>query len=118
MCSSCVLVVQSTIVTASIVRGSAPRPRMTSLLLTRSWAPAGAAAGRAGAGGEGGGPLGEQAEDQRDGESASEATHMDLLVQTLSLGSRRSRSQSPSRLTPSAVSASAAPGKAASHHAT
>src|SRR2546425_13184260 len=43
MCSSMLLVVQSTIVTASIVRGSAPRPITISLLLTRSWASAGAA---------------------------------------------------------------------------
>src|SRR2546429_167774 len=38
--------------------------------------------------------------------------------QTLSFGSSVSRSQSPSRLTLSAVRASAAPGNAASHHAT
>src|SRR2546425_332140 len=43
MCSSMLLVVQSTIVTASIVRGSAPRPITISLFLTRSWASAGAA---------------------------------------------------------------------------
>src|SRR2546430_2391714 len=43
MCSSMLLVAQSTIVTASIVRGSAPRPITISLLLTRSWASAGAA---------------------------------------------------------------------------
>src|SRR2546425_9873314 len=39
-------------------------------------------------------------------------------VQTLSFGSMVSRSQSPRRLTPSAVSARAAPGNAASHQAT
>src|SRR2546425_8710926 len=39
-------------------------------------------------------------------------------VQTLSFGSMVSRSQSPSRLTPSAVRARAAPGNAASHQAT
>src|SRR5207245_2495127 len=38
MCSSWVFVVQSTIVTASIVRGSAPRPITTSLVRARSWA--------------------------------------------------------------------------------
>ena len=38
--------------------------------------------------------------------------------QTRSLGSSVSRSQSPSRLTPRAVRARAAPGKAASHQAT
>src|SRR3990167_11348250 len=47
MGSSGVLVVQSTIVTASIVRGSPPSPITISLLLARSWAPAGAAASRA-----------------------------------------------------------------------
>src|SRR5213592_1073096 len=40
MCSSMLLVVQSTIVTASIVRGSAPSPTTISLRLTRSWASA------------------------------------------------------------------------------
>src|SRR5262249_52670165 len=39
-------------------------------------------------------------------------------AQTRSFGSMVSRSQSPSRLTPSAVNASAAPGNSASHHAT
>src|SRR5919201_6470729 len=43
MCSSMLLVVQSTIVAASIVRGSAPRPTTTSFVLTRSWARAGPA---------------------------------------------------------------------------
>src|SRR3989442_4323159 len=38
MCSSMLLVVQSTIVTASIVRGSAPRPITISLVRARSWA--------------------------------------------------------------------------------
>src|ERR1700687_1454833 len=38
--------------------------------------------------------------------------------QTRKRGSSTSRSQSPTRLMPSAVKASAAPGKAASHHAT
>src|SRR5258705_11066280 len=40
MCSSCALVVQSTIVTASMVRGSAPNPTTTSL--PRPWARAAA----------------------------------------------------------------------------
>src|SRR5436309_7847078 len=40
MCSSMLLVVQSTIVTASIVRGSAPKP--TTISLPRLWARAGA----------------------------------------------------------------------------
>ena len=39
------------------------------------------------------------------------------MAYTRNLGSRTSRSQSPTRFTPSAVSASAAPGKAASHQA-
>ena len=39
------------------------------------------------------------------------------IAYTRNFGSRMSRSQSPTRLTPSAVSASAAPGKAASHQA-
>src|SRR3989475_5703839 len=38
MCSSMLLVVQSTMVTASMVRGSAPRPTTTSFVLLRSWA--------------------------------------------------------------------------------
>src|SRR5882762_8206122 len=46
MCSSMLFVVQSTIVTASIVRGSAPRPTTTSLARTRSWAWAATAAMR------------------------------------------------------------------------
>src|SRR5262249_10212990 len=46
------------------------------------------------------------------GPSVSDSSH------TRSFGSKVSRSQSPSRLTPSAVSASAAPGNAPSHHAT
>src|SRR5919106_4673608 len=41
MCSSMLLVVQSTIVAASIVRGSAPRPTTISLVLTRSCPKAG-----------------------------------------------------------------------------
>src|SRR5216684_1442164 len=44
MCSSMLLVVQSTIVTASMVRGSAPRPTTTSLVRARSWPGAGSAA--------------------------------------------------------------------------
>src|SRR5256886_2253319 len=44
MCSSWVFVVQSTIVTASIVRGSAPRAITTSLYRARPWAGAGPAA--------------------------------------------------------------------------
>src|SRR5262245_5912295 len=44
MCSSMLLVVQSTMVAASIVRGSAPSPTTTSLVLTRSWASAAAGA--------------------------------------------------------------------------
>src|SRR5919198_1956452 len=47
MCSSWVFVVQSTIVTASIVRGSAPRPTMTSLVRARSSARAAPAPTRA-----------------------------------------------------------------------
>src|SRR5687767_6361757 len=42
MCSSMLFVVQSTMVTASMVRGSAPSPITTSLVRTRSWAAAGA----------------------------------------------------------------------------
>jgi hypothetical protein len=54
--------------------------------------------------------LGRQNVDQDNDDSA--------MAYTRSLGSRTSRNQSPTRLTPSAVRARAAPGKAASHHAT
>ena len=40
MCSSMLLVVQSTIMTPSMVRGSAPSPTTISFVLTRSWAAA------------------------------------------------------------------------------
>src|SRR6267143_3958776 len=42
MCSSMLFVVQSTMVTASIVRGSAPSPTTISFVLLRSWAWTGA----------------------------------------------------------------------------
>ena len=42
MCSSMLLVVQSTIMTPSMVRGSAPSPTTISFVLTRSWAAAAA----------------------------------------------------------------------------
>src|SRR5688500_8097838 len=38
MCSSCEFVVQSTMVTPSSVRGSAPKPTTTSFVRARSWA--------------------------------------------------------------------------------
>ena len=40
MCSSMLLVVQSTIITPSMVRGSAPSPTTISFVLARSWAAA------------------------------------------------------------------------------
>ena len=139
MCSSMLLVVQSTMVTASMVRGSAPRPTTISLVRVRSWADAGrvrpaTAATRAARSGRrepthGASPCARRLEPSGrrrvtgDPRALPTREHTRpispqndgarIVPHTRSFGSRVSRSQSPSRLTPSAVRASAAPGQGA-----